>query len=89
MPLTVRLDDDDYSNLTRTASELGMRPGTLARVLLHASLRKVATGPAEASITGALGALQTLADLASDLPPVDALAVARSARSELEARGGE
>ena len=37
-PLTVRLDRTDYERLEEIADQLGMRPSTPARVLLHASL---------------------------------------------------
>ena len=36
--ITVRLDDDDHEALTRQAAELRLRPGTLARMLVHAGL---------------------------------------------------
>jgi hypothetical protein len=83
--LTVRLDSIDYERLEEAADELGMRPGTLAKVMLHASL----TG-ARAAPTGdrarALGALARLREMTAALPPVDAVAVAAEARRELDAR---
>lgn len=84
-PLTVRLDTTDYERLEETADQLGMRPGTLAKVLLHASL----TGARTASLGNrarALAALARLRELAASLPPVDAVAVAAEARRELDAR---
>jgi hypothetical protein len=84
-PLTVRLDSTDYERLEETADQLGMRPGTLARVLLHASL----TGARTASLGNrarALAALARLRELAAGLPPIDAVAVAAEARHELESR---
>ncbi|MGH3916276.1 MAG: hypothetical protein ACRDTC_23140 [Pseudonocardiaceae bacterium] len=36
--ITVRLDEADHAALTRQADQLGVRPGTLARMLLHAGL---------------------------------------------------
>ena len=84
-PLTVRLDSTDYERLEETADQLGMRPGTLARVLLHASL----TGARTASLGNrarALAALTRLREMASGLPPVDAVAIAAHARRELDAR---
>jgi hypothetical protein len=84
-PLTVRLDSTDYERLEETADQLGMRPGTLAKVLLHASL----TGARTASLGSrapALAALARLRELAVGMPPVDAVAVAAEARRELDAR---
>jgi hypothetical protein len=84
-PLTVRLDSSDYERLEETADQLGMRPGTLARVLLHASL----TGARSASLSSrarGLAALARLREMASALPPVDAVAVAGDVRRELDAR---
>jgi len=84
-PLTVRLDSTDYERLEETADQLGMRPGTLAKVLLHASL----TGARTSSLGNrarALAALATLRQMAAGLPPVDAVAIAAEARRELDAR---
>ena len=84
-PLTVRLDTNDYERLAETAEQLGMRPGTLAKVLLHASL----TGARTASLGNrarALAALARLREVAAGLPPVDAVAMAAEARRELDAR---
>ena len=84
-PLTVRLDSTDYEWLEETADQLGMRPGTLAKVLLHASL----AGARTASLGNrarALAALARLREMAAGLPAVDALAVANEARRELDAR---
>ena len=84
-PLTVRLDSTDYERLEETADQLGMRPGTLARVLLHASL----TGAPTASVGNqarAVAALARLREMAAGLPRVDAVALAAEARRELDAR---
>ena len=84
-PLTVRLDASDYDRLEETADQLGMRPGTLAKVLLHASL----TGARTASLGNqarALAALARLREMAAGLPQVDAVAIAAEARRELESR---
>jgi hypothetical protein len=81
-PLTVRLDTDDYDRLEETADQLGMRPGTLARVLLHASL----TGARTASLGNrarGLAALARLRQMSERLPPVDAVAIAAEARRDL------
>lgn len=84
-PLTVRLEATDYERLEETADQLGMRPGTLAKVLLHASLsgqRSQAPG----NRTRALAALATLRGMAASLPAVDAVAIAAEARRELDSR---
>jgi hypothetical protein len=84
-PLTVRLESADYERLEETAGQLGMRPGTLAKVLLHASL----TGARTASLGNrarAVAALARLREMAATLPPTDAVAVAAKARRGLDAR---
>jgi hypothetical protein len=85
-PLTVRLDPPDYERLEGEARGLGMRPGTLARVLLHASLsagfRPGSATPADAR----LAALHRLMALAKGRPPADAVRLVNEAREDL---GGE
>jgi hypothetical protein len=84
-PLTVRLDSTDYERLEETADQLGMRPGTLSKVLLHASL----TGARAASLGNqarALAALARLREMAGGLRPVDSVAISAEARRELDAR---
>jgi hypothetical protein len=85
--LTVRLEAEDYERLEREATRLGMRPGTLARVLLRASL-----GPPEHRLehhpTVPLEQLlDRMAQLREGLPPVDAAAVVAASRADLEQRG--
>jgi hypothetical protein len=84
-PLTVRLDSVDYKRLEETADQLGMRPGTLAKVLLHASLTVVRTA-SFGDRARALAALARLREMAVGLPPVDAVAIAAEARRELDTR---
>jgi hypothetical protein len=84
-PVTLRLEDPDYERLQREAAQLGIKPGTLARVLLHASLGVAAGKPRGSRRPAAV--LDRLAALTSTLPPVDAVRVARDARAELEGRG--
>jgi hypothetical protein len=83
--LTVRLDDEDYSRLEREAERLGMRPGTLARVLLRAGIRKsdTTTAPEHGSPAWAL---TRLAEIRSGLPQVDAASLVREGRAELHER---
>jgi hypothetical protein len=83
--LTVRLDSTDYERLEETADLLSMRPGTLAKVLLHASLTGARTA-SPGNRVRALAALARLRQMAAGLPPVDAVAIAAAARRALDAR---
>jgi hypothetical protein len=83
--LTVRLDAEDYRRLEREASRLGMRPGTLARVLLRASLGEPRRQP-EHPATSLEQLFDRLAQLRAGLPPVDAVAVTAAGRALLERR---
>jgi hypothetical protein len=89
-PLTVRLDAPDYERLEDEARGLGMRPGTLARVLLHASLSRGAPHATVAVATevGAgtrLAALRRLTVLAKGQPSADAVRLVAEAREDLGA----
>ena len=79
-PVTLRLDQHDYDRLHAEAADLGVKPGTLARVLLHASLSQAGRG------SRAVDALDRLAALTNDLPAVDAVRLAAEVRAELEER---
>lgn len=86
-PLTLRLDEPDYDRLRAEAADLGIKPGTLARVLLHATLiRPARSSQRAARRKGAADALDRLAALTSDLPAVDAVRIAAEARAELDSR---
>jgi hypothetical protein len=84
--LTVRLDAQDYERLEREAVRLGMRPGTLARVLLRASLGDPGEQPASPQIS-----MQRLLDRLTALRegqlPADAAAIVAAGRAELDRRG--
>jgi hypothetical protein len=84
--LTVRLEAEDYQRREREATRLGMRPGTLARVLLRASLGVPERQPEHSSVS-LEQLLDRLARLRAGLPPVDAAAVAAASRAALEHRG--
>jgi hypothetical protein len=84
--LTVRLEAEDYQRLEREATRLGMRPGTLARVLLRASLGAPERRPEHPSVS-LEQLLDRLARLRAGLPPVDAAAVVAASRADLEPRG--
>ena len=78
-PLSVRLDAPDYERLEDEARELGMRPGTLARVLLHASLT---TPVGSAAASARLTAIDRLASLAQGRAPADAVRLVNEARED-------
>ena len=85
-PVTVRLEAQDYERLESEATRLGMRPGTLARVLLRASLGAPERQPEHPSVS--LEQLfDRLARLREGLPPVDAVAITSAGRAMLEDRG--
>jgi hypothetical protein len=81
-PVTIRLELLDYEHLEGEARSLGMRPGTLAKVLLHSSLTRA--GAAQAEV--ALAALQRLGALATGKPPVDVVELVHEARRDLGER---
>jgi hypothetical protein len=84
--LTVRLDARDYDRLEREATRLGMRPGTLARVLLRASLG-APERPSEHPSVSLEQLFDRLAGLRAGLPPVDAADITAAGRETLERRG--
>ena len=83
-PVTIRLDPPDYERLEDEARGLGMRPGTLARVLLHASLSAGAR-PGASSVDARLAALDRLMALAKGRPPADAVRLVNEAREDIGA----
>ena len=81
-PITIRLDASDYERLEGEAMNLGMRPGSLAKVLLHSTLAN--SGAAVVgSMGGRLAALDRLLALSKGKPTVDALALVRQARQDI------
>jgi hypothetical protein len=84
-PLTIRLDPPDYERLEDEARGLGMRPGTLARVLLHASLSTGGRPAAAAAADTRLAALDRLLALAKGRPPADAVQLVNEAREDIGA----
>jgi hypothetical protein len=84
--LTVRLEPDDYERLEQEATRLGMRPGTLARVLLRASLGQPEPRPENPQVSFR-HLLDRLAAVRQGLPPADAAAVVAAGRAELDRRG--
>lgn len=81
--VTVRLDDADHAALERQADQLRVRPGTLARMLLHAGLS--GDGPA-AGGDAARTALDRLVSRSQRRATGDAVALVADARIALEPR---
>ncbi len=79
--ITVRLDDSDHAALAKQAEELQVRPGTLARILVHAGL----TGDAPALRTAAAhAALDRLVQRSRRGVPADAVDLVAEARISLD-----
>jgi hypothetical protein len=76
--LTLRLERQDFLRLEAEAKRLGVRPGTLAKMVLHQHLEHPRRSPAEA--------LERLRSLRTGLPEADAVTVVRAGRDELEHR---
>lgn len=55
--ITVRLDEADHVALRRQAERLRVRPGTLARMLVHAGLNEGAPSPGRSEARAALDRL--------------------------------
>lgn len=85
--LTVRLDRDAYDRLRTTADHFGIGPSTLARAMLHGSLRGASAASHAASSAG-LGALVALTDREAPLP-TDAPATEAAARRVLATLANE
>lgn len=79
--VTVRLDDADHAALEQQADQLRVRPGTLARMLLHAGLTG---GGTAAGNDAARSALDRLVTRSQRRPTGDAAALVADARSALE-----
>lgn len=79
--ITVRLDEADHAALERQAGQLQIRPGTLARMLVHAALRGDGSGSGSED---ARAALDRLVRRSHDRARVDAVALVAEARVALE-----
>ncbi len=79
--MTLRLPAEDFARLEAEAKQAGVRPGTLARLLIHRYLEVPARQPRIA--------LERLGELRIGLPRVDAVEIVRAGRAELEARRTE
>lgn len=77
--ITVRLDEADHAVLARQAEQLRLRPGTLARMLVHAGLS--ADKPSREG-SGARAALERLMYRSRRWPSADAVALVNDARTD-------
>lgn len=77
-PYTIRVGEQAFELLEREARRRGVGPDELADELLRTDL---SGAPVERT-----AALAALADLRATLPALDAVAFARAARDELDAR---
>lgn len=83
--ITVRLDPVDYERLEAEAERLGVPPATLVRMYVRRRLSGDDTEVERRRRTGLL-ALNQLAELTADLPPVNAVQIAHESREALDAR---
>ncbi|MGA3363225.1 MAG: hypothetical protein ABSD82_14500 [Solirubrobacteraceae bacterium] len=79
--ITVRLDEADHAALEKQAEELRIRPGTLARILVHSGLTADTTMVGSGS---ARGALDRLVRRSQKRAPADAVGLVAEARVALE-----
>ena len=79
--ITVRLDEADHAALQMQADQLGIRPGTLARILVHAGLSMV---PPVTGGEDARAAIDRLVRRSQNRPAADAVALVADARAGLE-----
>jgi hypothetical protein len=77
--ITLRLDDEDHAALQKQAERLRIRPGTLARMLVHAGLSGQAGTGQRASAHAALDRLVTRSH---QHRPADAVALVQQARAD-------
>ncbi|HLH21920.1 MAG TPA: hypothetical protein VK066_05325 [Chloroflexota bacterium] len=84
--LTLQLGPAEYERLAAEARRLGLTPAALARRYVQSGLPADLQTDAEERRRRGLAALARLAELTADLPPVDAVQVARESREELERR---
>jgi|AntDryMetagUQ889_1029465.scaffolds.fasta_scaffold49687_1 hypothetical protein len=80
--ITVRLDEADHIALRTQAERLGVRPGTLARMLMHAGLSGDAPTQGRSKVHAAL---ERLVRRSHQHPAADAVALVNDARADLGA----
>lgn len=81
--VTVRLDETDHAELEAQAKQLRIRPGTLARILLHAGLSGNVPGAASEP---ARTALDRLVERSQNQATADAVGLVADARAALAPR---
>ena len=79
--ITVRLDEADHAALERQAEQLRIRPGTLARILVHSGLTGDTT---MAGRDGSRDALDRLVRRSQERSPAVAVGLVAEARVALE-----
>jgi hypothetical protein len=79
--ITVRLDEADQAALEKQADQLRIRPGTLARILVHAGLGGDVPGVGSEN---ARTALDRLVRRSQQRAPADAVGLVTDARIALE-----
>jgi hypothetical protein len=77
--ITVRLDEADHAALAKQAEQLRIRPGTLARILVHSGLTAEAAGFESDSARSAVDRLVRRSQKRSPADAVDLVAAARVA----------
>ena len=79
--ITVRLDEADHAALEKQAEQLRIRPGTLARILVHAGLS------GDSTVVGsenARDALDRLVQRSQNRASADAVSLVAEARAGLD-----
>ena len=84
--IILRLDREDYKRLEVEAQRQGMRPGALVGVYVRTGLRESVETETEQKCRIGLAALDRLAQITADLPPIDAVQIASQSREALEQR---
>jgi hypothetical protein len=79
--VTVRLDEADHAALEKQADQLQVRPGTLARILVHAGL---SGNVADTGNQNARSALDRLVRRSQNGASADAVELVANARAALE-----
>jgi hypothetical protein len=82
--LTVRVSAEDYDRLATEARRVNLSLDALAYGLLKSSIDGIKPSVDKEKAKSALAGLRSIA---RNLPPVDAVTIARESREELEQRG--
>lgn len=86
--ITIRLDKVDYDRLLAEAERRGVPPESVAGDIVHESLHAESLPEAtNERIERTLRALDELAELTANMPPIDVVQIVREGRDELEQRG--